>query len=81
MISNPTFTMNNVLGLTLAALQKHNEDIEEDLHMEDLAISETTASIKKSKAFSISGLTDCSNMTFNKVMNKWKSTDSLDQEV
>ena len=81
MISNPTFMMNNVLGLTLAALQKHNEDIEEDLHMEDLAISETTASTKKSKAFSISGLTDCSNMTFNKVMNKWKSTDSLDQEV
>ncbi|XP_066913339.1 RRP12-like protein [Clytia hemisphaerica] len=67
-------------GLTLAALQKHNEDIEEDLHMEDLAISETTATTKKSKALSISGLTDCSNMTFNRVMDKWKSTDSLDQE-
>ena len=49
--------------------------------MEDLAISETTATTKKSKAFSISGLTDCSNMTFNKVMDKWKSTDSMDQEV
>jgi len=69
------------IGLTLAALQKHNEDIEEDLHMEDLAISESSAVTKKSKAFSISGLTDCSNITFNKVLDKWRSTDALDQEV
>lgn len=67
-------------GLTVAALQKHNDDIEEDLHMEDLAISETTAETRKSKAFSISGLTDCSNITFNRVLDKWNSTDSLDQE-
>ena len=68
-------------GLTHAAIQKHNEDIDDDLNMEDLAISETSGVTKKSKAFSISGLTDCTNLTFHKVLNKWNSSDKLDQEV
>ena len=68
----------STVGLTLAALEKHNEIIED---FDDLAVSETTGVSSKSKAFSISGLTDCSNMTFNKVLDRWNSPDALDREV
>ncbi|XP_047128483.2 RRP12-like protein isoform X1 [Hydra vulgaris] len=64
-------------GLTLQALEKHDEEIED---FGDLAISEKTAESTKSTAFSISGLTDCSNITFSAVLDKWHSPNSLDQE-
>lgn len=71
----------SVVGLTLAALEKHNEKVEDELDIGDLAISEKTGTSIQSKAFSISGLTDCSNMTFSKVMDHWNSGNIIDQEV
>ncbi|XP_057307990.1 RRP12-like protein [Hydractinia symbiolongicarpus] len=67
-------------GLTLAALEKHNEKVEDELDIGDLAISEKTGTSVQSKAFSIGGLTDCSNMTFSKVMDHWNSGNIIDQE-
>ena len=62
----------------MQALEKHNEEIEE---FNDLALSEKSAKSTKSTAFSISGLTDCSNITFSGVLEKWHSPDVLDREV
>lgn len=75
-------TQGKTTGLTQSALEEHNEKIEEDAisEMGGLAISDTTGVTRKSKAFSISGLTDCSNMTFNKVIDKWNSNVDSDKE-
>jgi len=71
-------------GLTVEALKRHDEVLDDEISMGGLTLGETTTSgtevSTKSKAFSIGGLTDCSNITFHKVLNKWTSKDALDQE-
>ena len=57
------------------------EDEETFSEFGGLAISEITGVTSKSKAFSISGLTDCSNITFHKVLDKWNSPLQSDKEV
>jgi len=72
-----------VSGLTVNALGKHNEQMEDEETFSEfggLAISEITGVTSKSKAFSISGLTDCSNITFHKVLDKWNSPLQSDKE-
>eukprot|EP00112_Aurelia_sp_Birch-Aquarium-sp1_P019872 Seg500.2 transcript_id=Seg500.2/GoldUCD/mRNA.D3Y31 product="RRP12-like protein" protein_id=Seg500.2/GoldUCD/D3Y31 len=58
-------------GLTAAALSKHNNEFESDDEIiTDASQANSTGS---SVPFSISGLTDCSNMTFQKVHKLWTS--------
>lgn len=60
-----------LLGLTAAALSKHNNEFESDDEIiTDVSQANSTGS---SVPFSISGLTDCSNMTFQKVHKLWTS--------
>ena len=73
--------LHTYLGLTIAALEKHDEALDDEISLCGLTLSDQSAVSAKSKAFSISGLTDCSNITFHNVLNKWSSSNSLDQEV
>ena len=60
-----------LIGLTAAALSKHNDEFgSDDEIIIDASQANSTAS---SLPFSISGLTDCSNMTFQKVHKLWTS--------
>ena len=57
-------------GLTVAALSKHDDtDLDAEINSEK-TISQSHAS---SAPISISGLTDCSNLTFEKVHKLWAS--------
>lgn len=68
-------------GLTVEALEKHEEAMDDEISLTGLTISDKSSAVSaKSKAFSISGLTDCSNLSFYNVLNKWSSTNALDQE-
>lgn len=67
-------------GLTIEALEKHDEAVDDEISMGGLTLSDTSGVSTKSKAFSISGLTDCSNISFHHVMKSWSSTNSMDQE-
>lgn len=70
------------IGLTVDALKQHDENLDDDLGFHDLAISDQSSALSTtSKAFSISGLTDCTNLTFHNVWNKMNSSSTLDQEV
>lgn len=68
-------------GLTASALAKHDEDLansddDDDVDVkDDDYFSERTQSTvtRASNVSSISGLTDCSNMTFQKVQKLWAS--------
>ena len=70
-----------VAGLTASALAKHDEDLansddDDDVDVkDDDYFSERTQSTvtRASNVSSISGLTDCSNMTFQKVQKLWAS--------
>jgi len=82
-VKKSAFTRKKSGGLTIGALQKHDEAIEDEIEdFSELALSdkESVSTKKSTKAFSISGLTDCTNITFNKVWEKMNSTNSLDQE-
>jgi len=68
-------------GLTIQALKKHDEILDDEISLGGLTLGDgLSEATSKSKAFSIGGLTDCSNVTFHNVLNKWSSTDALDQE-
>eukprot|EP00794_Sanderia_malayensis_P014945 gene14945-16486_t len=74
----PSYRRKTGSGLTATNLARHDEhqiDDDDDVTLLDNdLISETTQSHSKSSAAtSISGLTDCSNITFNKVQNLWAS--------
>merc|ERR1711962_126480 len=66
----------------MEALKKHDDALDDEISLGGLSLGDTSGSevSAKSKAFSIGGLTDCSNITFHKVLDKWSSKDALDQE-
>lgn len=59
-----------IQGLTVAALSKHNDT---DLDAEIGSEKTVSQSFASSAPISISGLTDCSNLTFEKVHKLWAS--------
>lgn len=69
-------------SLTVEALAKHDERVEdEDVVLED-ADAETANTGKSLATVSISGLTDCSNPTFSGVLKRfWHSPGANHQEV
>ncbi|XP_065071238.1 RRP12-like protein [Rhopilema esculentum] len=69
----------NRSGLTAAALSRHQDELSvEDEIMSDKGMPSSKASSSK---FSISGLTDCSNLTFEKVHKLWYSPSEEHKQI
>ena len=65
-------------SLTVEALAKHNENIDE----EDIVLDDVETAGRSMATVSISGLTDCSNPTFSGVLKRfWQSPGANHQEV
>ena len=65
-------------SLTVEALAKHNENIDD----EDIVLDDAETAGRSMATVSISGLTDCSNPTFSGVLKRfWQSPGANHQEV
>ena len=65
-------------SLTVEALAKHNENIDE----EDIVLDDVETAGRSMATVSICGLTDCSNPTFSGVLKRfWQSPGANHQEV